>query len=143
MINERIDDLMRDGLKLIQNTDILLLDEAMSALDYQTRLTISDDIYKIIKKEGKTAIMVTHDLEQAVSMSDRVIVLSKRPAKIKSVYEINLTNKSTPTKNIGIMFSFILLLLFQIFLFALNILLNHYHNKSILKRYVLHLHSIA
>ena len=79
--------------------DILLLDEAFSALDYQTRLALSDDIYKIIKKEGKTAIMVTHDLSEAISMSDRIIVLSKRPATIKNVYEINLTNKSTPIEN--------------------------------------------
>lgn len=68
----------------------------MSALDYQTRLTISDDVYKIIKKEGKTAIMVTHDLEQAVSMSDRVIVLSKRPSVVKNIYDIKFTNKLSP-----------------------------------------------
>ena len=79
--------------------DILLLDEAFSALDYQTRLALSDDIYKIIKKEGKTAIMVTHDLAEAISMSDRVIVLSKRPATIKNIYEIKLTNKSSPIQN--------------------------------------------
>ena len=60
----------------------------MSALDYQSRLAISDDIYKIIKKEGKTAIMVTHDIAEAISMSDRIIVLSKRPATVKKVYEI-------------------------------------------------------
>ena len=81
---------------LATNPDILLLDEAMSALDYQTRLTISDDIYKIIKKEGKTAIMVTHDLEQAVSMSDRVIVLSKRPSVVKNIYDIKFSNKLSP-----------------------------------------------
>ena len=79
--------------------DILLLDEAMSALDYQSRLAISDDIYKIIKKEGKTAIMVTHDIAEAISMSDRIIVLSKRPATVKKVYEINMQNKSTPIHN--------------------------------------------
>lgn len=71
----------------------------MSALDYQSRLAISDDIYKIIKKEGKTAIMVTHDIAEAISMSDRIVVLSKRPAKVKQIYEINLTNKSTPIEN--------------------------------------------
>ncbi len=81
---------------LATNPDILLLDEAMSALDYQTRLTISDDVYKIIKKEGKTAIMVTHDLEQAVSMSDRVIVLSKRPSVVKNIYDIKFSNKLSP-----------------------------------------------
>lgn len=71
----------------------------MSALDYQSRLAISDDIYRIIKKEGKTAIMVTHDISEAISMADRVIVLTKRPAMIKSIYKINLTNKSTPINN--------------------------------------------
>ena len=79
--------------------DILLLDEATSALDYQSSLAISDDIYKIIKNEGKTAIMVTHDISQAISMSDRVIVLSKRPAKIKNIYDIKLSNKSNPINN--------------------------------------------
>ena len=79
--------------------DILLLDEPMSALDYQSRLSISDDIYKIIKNEKKTAIMVTHDIAEAVSMSDRVIVLTKRPGVIKSIYEIVLENRSTPTNN--------------------------------------------
>ena len=78
---------------------LTMLDEAMSALDYQSRLAISDDIYKIIKKEGKTAIMVTHDIAEAISMSDRIIVLSKRPATVKKVYEINMQNKSTPIHN--------------------------------------------
>lgn len=79
--------------------DILLLDESMSALDYQTRLNISDDIYRIIKNEKKTAIMVTHDLSEAISMSDRIIVLSKRPGKIKNIYNIKLDNPSTPINN--------------------------------------------
>lgn len=79
--------------------DILLLDEATSALDYQSSLAISNDIYRIIKNEGKTAIMVTHDISQAISMSDRVIVLSNRPSVIKNIYEINLTNKSDPISN--------------------------------------------
>ena len=79
--------------------DILLLDEALSALDYQSKLYISDDLYKIIKNEKKTAIMVTHDISEAVSMSDRVIVLTNRPARIKNIYEIKLTNKSTPLNN--------------------------------------------
>ena len=71
----------------------------MSALDYQSRLAISDDIYKIIKNEKKTAIMVTHDIAEAISMSDRIIVLSKRPGIVKKIYEINLKGKSTPTNN--------------------------------------------
>ena len=94
---------MRQRVALIRTLalkpDILLLDEPMSALDYQSRLSISDDIYKIIKNEKKTAIMVTHDIAEAVSMSDRVIVLTKRPGIIKSIYEINLDGKSTPTNN--------------------------------------------
>lgn len=94
---------MRQRVALIRTLaikpDILLLDEPMSALDYQSRLAISDDIYKIIKNEGKTAIMVTHDIAEAISMSDRIIVLTKRPARVKTIYEINLTNKSTPINN--------------------------------------------
>lgn len=84
---------------LATKPDILLLDEPFSALDYQTRLAVSDDVYKILKKEKKSAIMVTHDLAEAISMSDRVIVLSGRPSKIKKIYDINLTNKSTPIEN--------------------------------------------
>ena len=94
---------MRQRVALIRTLatkpDILLLDEAMSALDYQSRLNISDDIYNIIKSEGVTAIMVTHDISEAISMSDRVIVLSKRPAVVKNIYEIKLKNKSTPINN--------------------------------------------
>ncbi len=94
---------MRQRVALIRTLalkpDILLLDEPMSALDYQSRLAISDDIYKIIKKEGKTAIMVTHDIAEAISMSDRIVVLSKRPGTVKNIYDINLTDKSTPINN--------------------------------------------
>lgn len=79
--------------------DILLLDEPFSALDYQTRLALSDDVYHIIKSEGKTAILVTHDLAEAISLSDRVVVLTKRPACVKKIYDIKLTNKSTPIHN--------------------------------------------
>ncbi len=73
---------------LATNPEILLLDEAFSALDYQTRLAVTEDIYSIIKSENKTAIMVTHDISESISMSDRVIVLSKRPAVINSVHNI-------------------------------------------------------
>ncbi|WP_313561914.1 ABC transporter ATP-binding protein [Ruminiclostridium cellobioparum] len=77
--------------------EILLLDEAFSALDYQTRLAVADDIYSIIKKENKTAILVTHDIAESISMADRVIVLSSRPATIKSIHNIKLTcEKRTP-----------------------------------------------
>lgn len=84
---------------LALDPDILLLDEAFSALDYVTRLTLSDDVYKIIKNEGKTAIIVTHDIAEAISLSDRVVVLSKRPSSVKKIYDINLVNKSTPINN--------------------------------------------
>ena len=79
--------------------DLLLLDEPFSALDQQSRLMISDDVYKIIKKENKTVIMVTHNISEAVTMANKVIVLSERPAVIKKVFEINLTNASTPINN--------------------------------------------
>ena len=84
---------------LAMNPDILLLDEPYSALDYQTRLALSDDLYSIIKKEGKTAIMVTHDIAEAISMSSRIIVITKRPGKIKKVVNINFPNKGKPTDN--------------------------------------------
>jgi len=71
--------------------DILLLDEPFSALDYQTRLEVSDDISKIIKKEDKTAILVTHDLSEAIATGDKVIILSKRPGRIKKIISINLS----------------------------------------------------
>ena len=94
---------MRQRLALIRtlatNPDLLLMDEPFSALDYQSRLAISDDIYNILKKEKKTMIMVTHDIAEAISMCDKVIVLSNRPATIKSIYEIKLENKTTPINN--------------------------------------------
>jgi len=76
--------------------EILLLDEPFSALDYQTRLYVADEIATIIRQEKKTAILVTHDISEAVSISDRVIVLTKRPASIAKIYDIELTaeNKS-------------------------------------------------
>lgn len=79
--------------------DILLLDEPLSALDSQARLAISDDIYKIIKSENKTVIMVTHDINEAISMSDKVIVFSNRPATVKNIYDVKLINASTPINN--------------------------------------------
>ncbi|HZK28553.1 MAG TPA: ABC transporter ATP-binding protein [Thermoclostridium sp.] len=85
---------MRQRAALIRtlavDPEILLLDEAFSALDYQTRLAVNDDIYKIIKTEGKTAIMVTHDISEAISMSERLYVMSKRPGRIKMQLDINL-----------------------------------------------------
>ena len=68
---------------LVLDPDLLLLDEPFSALDYQTRLTVGDDIGQIIRREEKAALLVTHDLSEAISLADRVIVLSGRPAAIK------------------------------------------------------------
>ena len=68
--------------------ELLLLDEPFSALDYQTRLSVCEDIYRIIKKEQKTAVLVTHDLSEAISMADRVIILSPRPAIIRKIVPI-------------------------------------------------------
>lgn len=76
---------------LIVEPNLLLLDEPFSALDYQTRLAISDEIGLILKKEKKTALLVTHDIAEAISLSDRIIVLTKRPATIKDIIEIELT----------------------------------------------------
>lgn len=94
---------MRQRVALIRtlatNPSLLLLDEPYSALDYQTRLALSDDMYKIIKAEKKAAILITHDIAEAISMSDRVIVLSKRPAVVKSTYEIKLSDKKNPIHN--------------------------------------------
>lgn len=67
---------------------ILLLDEAFSALDYQTRIMVTKDVYNILRQEGITALIVTHDISESISLSDRVVVLSKRPAKIKKIHEI-------------------------------------------------------
>lgn len=87
---------MRQRVALIRtlsvNPDILLLDEPFSALDYQTRLMVNDDVYKIIKNEHKTALLVTHDISEAIAMSDKIAVLSKRPATIKSQHEIFFDN---------------------------------------------------
>ena len=92
---------MRQRVALIRTLtvkpDILLLDEAFSALDYQTRLSVADDVYKIIRAEKKTTIMVTHDIPESISMSDDVIVLTNRPSRIKNVYPItfNMQNRTT------------------------------------------------
>ena len=78
---------------LALNPDILLLDEPFSALDYQTRLRVSDDIGEIIKEEKKTALLVTHDLSEAISLADRILVLTKRPATILDDIPVSLTVK--------------------------------------------------
>lgn len=76
---------------LMLEPDILLLDEPFSALDYQTRLEVADDIWGIIRKEKKTAILITHDIAEAVSMADRIVVLSHRPGTVKSIIDVHLS----------------------------------------------------
>ncbi len=89
---------MRQKVALIRtlavDPQILLLDEPFSSLDYQTRLVLSDEISKIIRLENKTAVLVTHDIAEAISMSDRVIVLSQRPATVKACIDISLETES-------------------------------------------------
>lgn len=73
---------------------ILLLDEAFSALDYQTRIMVTKDIYDILKNEHISALIVTHDISEAISMSDRIVILSKRPAKVKEILQIDFETES-------------------------------------------------
>ena len=84
---------MRQRVSLIRTLatkpQILLLDEAFSALDYQTRIMVTNDIYSILRKENITTLIVTHDISEAISMSDKVIVLSKRPGRIHSIHNID------------------------------------------------------
>ena len=77
---------------LVLKPDIMLLDEPFSALDYQTRLNVSDDIGQIIKKEKKTAILVTHDLAEAISLADRILVLTSRPATIGQTVNVSFSD---------------------------------------------------
>ncbi len=79
---------------LVPDPKLLLLDEPFSALDYQTRLSVCDDVYKIIKAEKKTAVLVTHDISEAISMSDKIIVLTSRPAKVKSIFRPRLVGSA-------------------------------------------------
>jgi NitT/TauT family transport system ATP-binding protein len=77
---------------------VVLLDEPFSALDSQTRIALADEVNEILRREGKTAILVTHDIGEAVSMAERVIVLSRRPGRVKSDHAIKFTaaNGSRP-----------------------------------------------
>ena len=92
---------MRQRVALIRTLAVkpklLLLDEAFSALDYQTRIMVTNDIYEILRKEKITALMVTHDISEAISMSDRILVLSKRPGTIKDICKVDFeTENRTP-----------------------------------------------
>ena len=75
--------------------DLLLLDEPFSALDYLTRLEVGDDIGQIIRQTGKTAVLVTHDLSEAISLADRIIVLTKRPGTVKCILDIHFPEEVT------------------------------------------------
>jgi len=78
---------------LCTDPDVVLLDEPFSALDSQTRLALADEVVEILRREGKTAILVTHDIGEAISMSERVIVLSRRPGRVKSEHPIRFATK--------------------------------------------------
>ena len=85
---------MRQRAALIRtlnaDPDLLLLDEPFSALDYQTRITVSDDIAAIIRHEGKTAVMVTHDVSEALSLADRMLTLTRRPSEVRNVFTVDI-----------------------------------------------------
>ena len=94
---------MRQRVALIRTLalrpTLLLLDEAFSALDYQTRLDVCDDVYNIIKSENLTTILVTHDISEAISLSDKIIILSHRPAVVKQTLKIEMPKEdNTPFK---------------------------------------------
>ena len=84
---------MRQRVALIRtlavSPDLLLLDEAFSALDYQTRLNVTEDVYQILKGEGVTTLMVTHDIPEGISMGDRIMILSPRPAVIREILTLD------------------------------------------------------
>ena len=94
---------MRQRVALIRTLairpKILLLDEAFSALDYQTRIMVTNDIYTILKREKITALIVTHDISEAISMSDRILVLSNRPGTIKDIHKIDFETKNRTPLN--------------------------------------------
>lgn len=91
---------MRQRVALIRTLalkpDLLLLDEPFSALDFQTKLMVQEDVFKIIKKEKKSALMVTHDISEAIALSDRIIILSPRPCHIKEIVNIKFDASLTP-----------------------------------------------
>ena len=81
---------------LLSKPDLLLLDEPFSALDYQTKLFVQNDVYNIIKKEQKAALIVTHDISEAIALSDKIIILSNRPCKIKKIFTLDFDKNLTP-----------------------------------------------
>jgi NitT/TauT family transport system ATP-binding protein len=83
---------------LVTQPDILLLDEPFSALDFQTRLNVCNDVYSIIKEEKKTAILVSHDINESISLCDKIIILSNRPATVKAEVLIEIDKSLTPLK---------------------------------------------
>lgn len=83
---------------LVLKPNLLLLDEPFSALDFQTRINVCDDVYAIIKQEKKTVLLVSHDISECISLCDKIIVLSKRPATVKKIIDINLDKTLSPLK---------------------------------------------
>lgn len=94
---------MKQRLALIRTISVkpklLLLDEPFASLDYQNKLLIGNDVYRLVKENNMSLILITHDISEAISLSDRVIVLSNRPSTIKNIYDINLESKSDPISN--------------------------------------------
>jgi len=83
---------------LVCNPELLLLDEPFSALDYQTRLAVCDDVYSIIKTENKTALLVTHDISEAISVADRIVILSARPARVAKIAVMPFDKSLSPLR---------------------------------------------
>jgi len=82
---------------LVLNPSILLLDEPFSALDAQTKITVNEDVYNIVKKENKSVILVTHDISEAIAFCDKILVLTTRPASIKTIYKIDFNDLKNRT----------------------------------------------
>ena len=101
---------MRQRAALIRtlavNPDILLLDEPFSALDYQTRLSVCDDVYRIIREEKKTALLITHDISEAISVADKIFVLSRRPAHIIAEHPLNFPENEPLKRRENKLFSY-------------------------------------
>ena len=84
---------------LATKPDIILLDEPLSALDYVTRVSISNDVYDLLKNTGVTTLLITHDIAECISMCDRVAILSQRPCHVKNIFEIKLKTRKKPSEN--------------------------------------------